>query len=46
MNGPDQYRQAERLLELAEAHEVPGSSSLWRLELAKVQRQIRSPLCD
>jgi hypothetical protein len=36
MNGPDHYREAERLLEEAQAHEEPGSSALWRLELAKV----------
>jgi hypothetical protein len=36
MNGPDHYREAERLLEEAEAHEEPGSSALWCLELAKL----------
>ena len=36
MNGPDHYREAERLLEEAEAHEEPSSSALWCLALAKL----------
>lgn len=36
MNGPDHYREAERLLHEAECHEEPDSSTLWRLELAKL----------
>jgi hypothetical protein len=36
MNGPDHYRQAERLLEEAESREEPGSRALWCLELAKL----------
>jgi hypothetical protein len=36
MNGPDHYREAERLLEEAESSEGPGSGALWCLELAKL----------
>ena len=36
MNGPDHYREAERLLEEAESCEEPGSRALWYLELAKL----------
>ena len=36
MNGPDHYREAERLLEEAESHEEPGSRAAWCLELAKL----------
>ena len=36
MNGPDHYREAERLLEEAASCEEPGSSALWCLELAKL----------
>ena len=40
MNGPDHYREAERLLEEAESckrHcEEPGSGALWCVELAKL----------
>ena len=36
MNGPDHYREAERLLEEAESCEEPGSRALWCLELAKL----------
>lgn len=36
MNGPDHYREAERLLEKAESHEEPASRALWCLELAKL----------
>jgi hypothetical protein len=36
MNGPDHYREAERLLEEAESCEEPGSRAVWCLELAKV----------
>ena len=36
MNGPDHYREAERLLGEAESCEEPGSRALWCLELAKL----------
>ena len=36
INGPDHYREAERLLEEAESCEEPGSRALWYLELAKL----------
>jgi hypothetical protein len=36
MNGPDHYREAERLLDEAESRKVPDSQALWCLELAKV----------
>jgi hypothetical protein len=37
MNGPDHYREAERLSEEAESREEePDSRALWRLELAKL----------
>jgi hypothetical protein len=36
MNGPDHYREAERLLEEAESCEEPDSRALWCLELAKL----------
>jgi hypothetical protein len=36
MNGPDHYREAERLLEEAESCEEPGARALWCLELAKL----------
>ena len=36
MNGPDHYREAERLLEEAESWEEPGSAAPWCLELAKL----------
>ena len=36
MNGPDHYREAERLLEEAGSCEEPGSTAVWCLELAKV----------
>jgi hypothetical protein len=36
MNGPDHYREAERLLEEAESCEEPGSRALWCLQLAKL----------
>ena len=36
MNGPDHYREAERLLEEAESCEEPGSGALWCLDLAKL----------
>ena len=36
MNGPDHYREAERLLEEARSCEEPGSTAAWCLELAKV----------
>jgi hypothetical protein len=34
MNGPDHYREAERLLEEAESHAEPRSRASWCLELA------------
>lgn len=34
MNGPDHYREAERLLEEAESREEPDSRASWCLELA------------
>jgi hypothetical protein len=36
MNGPEHYREAERLLEEAESSEEPGSRAIWCLELAKL----------
>ena len=36
MNGPDHYREAERLLEEAAFCEEPGSRAPWCLELAKL----------
>ena len=36
MNGPDHYREAERLLEEAEPRREPDSEALWCLELAKL----------
>ena len=36
MNGPDHYREAERLLGEAESCEEPGSRALWWLKLAKL----------
>ena len=36
MNGPDHYREAERLLEEAESCGESGSRALWWLELAKL----------
>ncbi len=37
MNGPDHYREAERLLEEAESScAEPGSRAVWCLELAKL----------
>ena len=36
MNGPDHYREAERLLEEAVSCEEPGPRALWCLELAKL----------
>jgi hypothetical protein len=36
MNGPDHYREAERLLEEAESREEHDSRALWCLELAKL----------
>jgi hypothetical protein len=36
MNGPDHYREAERLLGEAESHEEPDSRALWCMELAKL----------
>ena len=36
MNGPDHYREAERLLAEAESWEEPGSGALWYVELAKL----------
>ena len=36
MNGPDHYREAERLLEEAGSCEEPGSRAVWCLELAKL----------
>jgi hypothetical protein len=36
MNGPDHYREAERLLAEAESCEEPGSRAPWCLELAKL----------
>jgi hypothetical protein len=35
MNGPDHYREAERLLEEAESHPEPSAGAWWRLELAR-----------
>src|SRR6516225_8629145 len=35
MNGPDHYREAERLLQEAESREEPDSRALWCLEVAK-----------
>jgi hypothetical protein len=37
MNGPNHYREAERLLEEAESCGEPGSRALWCLELATLQ---------
>ena len=36
MNGPDHYREAERLLEEAESRNEADSRALWYLELAKL----------
>ena len=36
MNGPDHYREAERLLEEAGSCEQPDSRAMWYLELAKL----------
>jgi hypothetical protein len=36
MNGPDHYREAERLLEEAESHEELSPRAVWSLELAKL----------
>ena len=36
MNGPDHYREAERLLEEAGSGKEPDSEVLWCLELAKL----------
>ena len=36
MNGPDHYREAERLLEEVESRGEPDSRALWCLELAKL----------
>jgi hypothetical protein len=36
MNGPDHYREAERLLEEARSRRQPDSEALWCLELAKL----------
>jgi hypothetical protein len=36
MNGPDHYREAERLLEEAESCEESEPQALWCLELAKL----------
>ena len=36
MNGPDHYREAERLLEEAQSRKEPDSGALWCLELAKL----------
>ena len=40
MNGPDHYREAERLLEEAESREEPGSRAVWCLELAKLHTAV------
>ena len=45
MNGPDHYREAERLLEEAESCEEPGSRALWCLELAKLHAALASGRC-
>jgi hypothetical protein len=37
MNGPDHYREAERLLEEAESCGEPGPRTVWCQELAKLQ---------
>lgn len=36
MNGPDHYRAAERLLEVAESGEESSPRALWCLALAKL----------
>ena len=36
MNGPDHYREAERLLQEAASGDQPGSGAVWCLELAKL----------
>jgi hypothetical protein len=36
MNGPDHYRQAERLLEEAESREQPDPRAMWCLELGRL----------
>jgi hypothetical protein len=36
MNGPDHYREAERLLREAESHEEPSARASWCLELARL----------
>lgn len=36
VNGPDHYREAERLLQEAESHEEPSASASWRLDRARL----------
>ena len=36
MNGPDHYREAERLLQEAQSHEEPSASASWCLDLARL----------